>query len=470
MINALREELSKLELEQAKSNIERIISSYRHIWDIYTELLQNSTDAVIDEFGDENLSKGIIKLEINTQDRELVITDNGVGIQESDLSKILVTGKSLKRERDSGKFGFMGYGFTFVAFQTQYLKIESTHQGIRSSRTYKDLYKFVFDEGDIPNSEEEKLGSVSQETSESNGTKIELVFPGNFPDETVEQALLATFRVASKDETILAVLRTRTSVGLLDPIFKSGQSFKFYLVIDSRNVNVEPHYLTIREIAKKVLLNETSFYSLSQYEILVSATETLPRITQEQARKTVLLDLVLDDLQIGERNPLNVRVLISATSKSLINQYNEGLQFDHENSDYAVEHGVWLAINGMPTSICLDPFDHSTYLPYTVIVDVKDKSLRKELDAGRKGISDYRRKQIAEKTLEILRQNKFITYRRYIIGGSGAGSRISNPLYEPKRMLLDKLRDEKTYIESGLNHNASSNLKCNTLAQSRCRH
>lgn len=49
--NLLKEELSKQQTSQIRSNIERIISSYRHVWDIYTELLQNSADAIIEKFG-----------------------------------------------------------------------------------------------------------------------------------------------------------------------------------------------------------------------------------------------------------------------------------------------------------------------------------------------------------------------------------------------------------------------------------
>ena len=96
MSNILKEELSRQEDCQIRSNIERIISSYRHVWDIYTELLQNSADAILEKYG-EHIDQGIIQLEINTDSREIIIYDNGIGIDEQEISKILVTGKSLKR-------------------------------------------------------------------------------------------------------------------------------------------------------------------------------------------------------------------------------------------------------------------------------------------------------------------------------------------------------------------------------------
>lgn len=447
MSNVLKEELSKQESSQIRSNIERIISSYRHIWDIYTELLQNSADAIIEQFGEENISQGKIVLEISPDERIITIIDNGVGIEESAISKILVTGKSLKRERDAGKFGFMGYGFTFVAFQSEYLQIESIKNRKKASRTYKNLYKFVYSGSDIPNSEEEDSGEQAKDVDENNGTRITLKFPLKFPEEVVEESLAATFRIAKSDKTIIAVLRTQSIVGILDTVFNAGSCFEFSLSISGRIVPVKTGYLTIREVVKSVLNSELQFYDrLTQYEKFVEGTENLPTNLKDQARKAIVLDETIDDIKIGTINPLHARIFISATSKSHINQYND--QFRNEDGisyDFALEHGLWLSICGMPIGVCLDPFEHSNYLPYTVIVDIKDMSVRKELDAGRKGISAYRMKQIAETVLEILKQRNFIKYRRYIVGGGD--SRINNPLYDPKEELT-RISNSKKWFDS----------------------
>lgn len=86
MSNTLREELGRQEDEQIRSNIKRIISSYRHVWDLYTELLQNSADALIAKFGDQAATSGRIKLIINTDAREIKVIDNGIGIPEQSIS------------------------------------------------------------------------------------------------------------------------------------------------------------------------------------------------------------------------------------------------------------------------------------------------------------------------------------------------------------------------------------------------
>lgn len=268
MQNSLKAELSRLEEEQVRSNIERIISSYRHVWDIYTELLQNSADAILEQFGEDNIDQGFIKLEIDTQQYQISITDNGIGILEDEMSKILVTGKSLKRQRNKGKFGFMGYGFTFVVFQSEYLRIESIKNNKKAVKTYKDLYKFVYSNEDIPNSEEENNGNNQDvDVDEENGTKITLKFPANFPNECVKEALAATFRIAEQETLIQAVLRTRSVVGLLDSVFGSGKSFKFELHVNNKAVELPTGYLTTKEIVKKVLKNDNMIYSIKPQAI-----------------------------------------------------------------------------------------------------------------------------------------------------------------------------------------------------------
>ena len=349
MSNILKEELSKQELGQIRSNIERIISSYRHIWDVYTELLQNSADAIIEQFGEANISKGKISLEINPNDREIIIVDNGVGIEESEISKILVTGKSLKRERNAGKFGFMGYGFTFVVFQSEYLKIESVRNGRKASRTYKELYQFVYSASDIPNSEEEDAGYQVEEVNQENGTKITIKFPKIFPDEVVEESLTATFRIAKSDESIKAVLRTQSIVGMLDLVFSSAADcFEFNLKISGRMIPIKTGYLTTREVVKSVLKSEDQFYDRpSEYEKFVEITDKLPINVKEQARKAIVLDEKIDNVEIGTRNPIHARIFISATSKSHISQFNErfrnddGISPDFELSPKGFQSSLW---------------------------------------------------------------------------------------------------------------------------------
>lgn len=450
--NTLKDELSTQREEQIKSNIERIISSYRHVWDIYCELLQNSADAIFEKFS-PHLNQGNIRLEIFTNERKVIIKDNGIGIEEQDISKILATGKSLKREKNRGKFGFMGYGFTFIAFQSSSLKIESIRNGRQASRTYNNLYKFVFENGEIPNSLEEEQNIDSQDSEEESGTTVTIIFPTEFPNETVESSLSSAFRIATNEDAIKAVIRTQTVIGYLDPVFTGSEFFNFELIVNGADLHCPTGYLTTREIVNEHLKNnEDRFYKISDYENqIIKLTNNLSRTIQDQLRKAVLLEEKIDGIQVGSRNPLNVRLLIYATSKLHINKFNDRfIDKETDSYDFEIKHGVWLAIAGMPLSVCLDQFEHSNYLPFTVIVDIKDEKIRNDLDAGRKGISSYRMKQIADKAKEILSSHNFIKYRRYVAGGS-SDSRISDPFYQPKKELEEKLKDKERF-DSNLKH------------------
>lgn len=444
MANALLEELARQEDEQIRSNIRRIISSYRHVWDIYTELLQNSADALIAKFSEESSDLGKIKLIVNTNKQEIRIIDNGIGISESSISKILVTGKSLKREAGNGRHGFMGFGFTYVAFQSCFLQISSAHNGLRASRTYKDLFKYVFDNKEIPNSEEENNGIEAIVTDDENQTEILVRFPTETGDEAVDISISAAFQIAKNPQRFAAMLRTKTIVGSLDPLFGEKPPFTFELEIDDVPLEVPVGYLSIREVVKSVVGAETQFHEMSHFMKMEAALATLPQQQKDQALKSLLIQELIENASIGARAPIVARALLIATSKFHLNTFNERLDQNDPTDGFSIEHGLWLSINGMPTGICLDAFDeHSNMLPYTVLIDILSGEVKQELDAGRKGISQYRAGQIRNFAKNCLRDRGFFTHRRYVVGA--ADSRISNPLYDPKSE-LKTLLNSKQYL------------------------
>ncbi|MFL0489238.1 ATP-binding protein [Bacillus sp. 179-I 2A5 NHS] len=450
MSNELNSNFQHINQAQIISNIERIIASYRHPWDIFTELIQNSADAIIDRFGFENISQGSINIEVHTDERKLTIIDNGIGIKEEDLSKVLVTGESIKRKEKRGKYGFMGFGLTFVAFQSCNLNITSVKDGIKASRTYKDLFASIYLEKDLPSSLEEQEGITPEPTTDENGTIITLQFPKQFPEEAVEKNLSLAFQYPKNSGLIEYILRTKSAVGLLDPIFEETKNFSLNLTIDGEDIPIENKYLTTREIIEKIVPKETRLYDIStDYNEIIKITERMPERQANEARKATLLDQKIIDIQIGTINPLSARLYISATSKENLNAYERKIGLDGNNfNDFAVSNGLWLAINGLPTGILLDAYDHASYLPFSAIVDIESNVMNKELDAGRKGITDYRAKQIRDKVKEELRKNNFIKYKSYVVG---ADTRISDPLYDPKKE-LQKTTKIKTKYDIDLNH------------------
>lgn len=437
MANQLREALGLVEENQIRSNIDRVIYSYRHVWDIFSELLQNAGDAVHEQHGPDSGLNGSVSLDVFPNQRKIVIQDNGIGLDEDEIAKILVTGKSFKRERDAGTHGFMGFGFTYVAFQTSYLRITSTHDGSKSSRTYDNLYKYIFENEDLGNSREEEQEIPPEVVDEPNGTKIECVFPNPFTNTTMEEALRELFDIATNSAALVALLRTKTLVGCLDSLFGGSQPFIFTLKVDGEEIDCPVGHLWTRDIVQEVLPNTQRAFELDSYETtIVAATETLDDLGKYTARRCDLLDLKAQTVTIGQRNPIHARLYCAATSKTHLNDYNTTHLNLNEESSFLVDNGIWLAIAGMPTGVCLDPLSHGSFLPYSCVVDISDDSIRGELDAGRKGISQYRVRQIIDFVKEYLVNRNFIRYREYV--SQGRDQRAGNPLYDPKAHLRTK--------------------------------
>lgn len=434
--------------EQVRENIKRIVMSYRNTWDIYSELFQNSIDAIIDEFGFENIDKGVISLKVNTIKREIIITDNGIGIDSKSIPNVLVLGESLKRKNNTGRFGFMGFGFTFIAFQSEYLKIESIHDGLSGSRTYTDLYKYVFLSDELPNSEEENLNILPLPSTNNNGTTITLRFPKNFPNETIENTLNSAFEIVSNSILFEYILKTKTSIGIVDNLFESKNLFTLNINVNNTPLDIKPGYMSNKEIIQ-LLYNPIHTYTLENFKQFIEHTEHLTADAKKTARKTTLIDTVVNNVTIGSTNPLTVRFYISATSKSHLNEYTKKLNYMCNPDEMEVTNGLWLSINSLPTGICLDSFDHPSYLPFTIIADVLTNDLRNELDSGRKGITQYRANQIVLKSKELLQSLGFISYREYVISAS---SRIVHPLTSPRDELQNKLNSKTLYDIPIKNH------------------
>ena len=82
-MSELQKRFSQVESEKMRESIKRVMMSYKHPWDFYSELIQNSADAIIDNFGYSEISSGTIELEIFPNERKIIIYDNGIGIKKS---------------------------------------------------------------------------------------------------------------------------------------------------------------------------------------------------------------------------------------------------------------------------------------------------------------------------------------------------------------------------------------------------
>ena len=418
----LHSQFAKVEEDERRSNIERIVTSYRHPWDIYAELLQNSIDAIFEAkqtlYPNKPEWKGKIEIVVDSEKRSLKISDNGIGIPPERISEVIVLGRSLKRENSQGgRYGFMGYGLTFVAFQSSYIKIESTYQEQKSSRSYKDLYAYVFKNEALPDAVE---NATPKNVKDSHGTTIYIDFDSAYPKlpQAMQDDLDKVFGYYVKNPKLFeCILRTRTAVGNTECFFGNKPPCDIEVIahLNGKEVEVPFKYLDLLEVLEESGIKPDRCRKLSDFEQMIGLTESDPLAEQDRKRKVpAIWYATKDPLEIGERDPkIKANFYIFVTSKTYLNSYNDNILKLKDETIEGLSNGVILSLDGMPTSIRLDNWSHSSYLPFTVIVDAQ--YLRKDLDAGRKGITSYRATQLLLKAERLIKEKKLDRYRRYVI-------------------------------------------------------
>lgn len=108
------------DFRQIRHSIKDIDDSYNNDWDLIAELCQNAVDAV--RASDEEVGK--IDLVINSNEKSIAITDNGIGIDPNDLPYLLKPFSSNKLGNDNS-IGEKGVGLTYVMFSSNYFEIVS---------------------------------------------------------------------------------------------------------------------------------------------------------------------------------------------------------------------------------------------------------------------------------------------------------------------------------------------------------
>lgn len=102
-------------IDHIRKSIKGIKDSYNNEWDILAELLQNSVDAIRRANNKENK----IDIIIDSQQRQIKVIDNGVGIQKDQLP-VLLKPFSTDKEFDNTVVGEKGVGLSFVIFSSNY--------------------------------------------------------------------------------------------------------------------------------------------------------------------------------------------------------------------------------------------------------------------------------------------------------------------------------------------------------------
>jgi hypothetical protein len=416
--------------ERVKEQIREILRAYRHSWDVYSELIQNSIDAINrrfrllndpdfylyhdfrEKFPDvepETNYVGNLRIRINVPNREIEISDNGVGIPPEKITDFLLPEGGDKK---IGKeYGFKGYGLTYVSFLSQsfYLATRVFHTSDREVYEFglDNLFDWLVNESAqaLPSQPIPDVKQAKQSLDNNFCTTIRIRLMENYATSfpavsSVDQAI----NLVNDPERIRGfeyLLRTRTAIGNTRYLFSRA-------AIVPVNVTLQVTFGDGNQIEENI---PYSFYHPKDHEEIAAANydfadyyEQYRRATFERSFRGLYHSVT--DVLIGSRRPLMSNFALAAISSTRLSNIESLLGLDQfESGDTDISYGVHLSVDGMPTGLRIDDWDtKGSYLKrYYVVVDA-DMDISNQLDPGRKGISKYTAKMISDKAIDLMNQ------------------------------------------------------------------
>lgn len=181
--------------EQLRNQLNGIIDSYSHEWDLLAELCQNAIDSI----SRQKPARGKVRIELDAPAKRLVVSDNGTGIHPDRLAHLL-SPFSTDKSRSDDQIGQKGVGVTFAIFSSNHFKIESKHTHGDRGATIANANAW------LDKTDEEplllNLDEAREHTPGTTGVTIELQLSD--PEHPI---LSLTF------DQLIFVLRTRTALG-----------------------------------------------------------------------------------------------------------------------------------------------------------------------------------------------------------------------------------------------------------------
>ena len=439
----------------ARRNIQDIVRSYHHFWDPFSELIQNSVDAINRRYrilndpyfylydiyrekndlpNDPNYT-GKILIEVWPSEKRLKVSDNGTGIQNERICKLMCPDCSDKRKGQ--EYGYKGKGLTFASFITKrfcimtkfFLSMDTYHFEVN------DLYHWLQDDSgaaDFPIYPMSEPAITDKSISDYN-TSVELELEGDYSfvsdDNPTLDNVFSMFLSERAIDCFSTLLRTKTALGNTRSLFGKNPIVPINAVLkvydDAGSVSYDKP-LDYRFFHPK----DVDLYASMSFEF----NNYVNNLTNGSERFSCLYFSTSEPKAIGERRPIMTNfhvIMISATNLSTLNEYLGFGDYDYYEpiSHAGLRPGIYLSIDGMPTGIRIDDWSKrgAELKKYYVIADC-ELSISNELDAGRKGISEGRAKLISDAAYELIETyratsnidnitpigNTFHTYSKYL--------------------------------------------------------
>jgi hypothetical protein len=404
--------LQERSVRAAKKEIDNILNSYHHYWDVLAELLQNARDAINRRQNAGNNSKGVIRLEVDVQSRSITLFDNGIGIGKSLIRDILSPGSGDKDDRHN-ELGEKGVGITFCIFSgNKFELISRGEDGKLHGGSVSDGYDWVMSDNfsECPSYDYMKDEDIPPELLEH-----DIQFGEDHYDCTsFTQIRVSHIRKLEDDvdifdktiDQLLFILQTRSILGntkkLWESTFKHEFDFHYRLrVPDSsskfQSGRLETGYPLMHELAQ----NHSSLAEVQNAFISKSTRLERRKFLKDKTVYSIL------SKKLGNNKELKVYGVMFPGNKIFDSLALNTLKLvppgssDSDEIEEIFRSGIFVSTKGMPTGIEIAPAKGGRYPAYyrrcLFIVDYDGL----KFDVGRKTINNYWKKKLRTAVAEL---------------------------------------------------------------------
>ena len=373
--------------EEYRREVVDLFRDYRHPWDILTELVQNAIDAINEN---PNIDEGRLVVRVDGEDKKLVVEDNGVGIPPENIKKVLVPNFSFNKSSKK-TYGYKGVGLSFVSHLTRKFKIESVSNKKYSKYVLENNIDWILNRE--PELHESEAGPTA--TDKDSGTVVTLTLDGDYESVRTLRSLNDFFIWATNKEVLEFVLRTKTAAGNTAKYFGKDPRKEVNVFIEVNNCGEEKidySYLSPFSSSFAKDLRYKLDESVDNRKRYTEIFQDSNRRDKDKIYRCLRKDIY--GLRVGKqkrtRTNFDLSILVCGESGVSELERDYGIR-DLDKSiinSFKMETGIYLSVDGMPTSIQLQNYTGGFTKRFFCLVDV-DMNTNDELDKGRKGISEH---------------------------------------------------------------------------------
>ncbi len=353
-----------------KKSLKDIKDSYNNYWDILTEIIQNSVDAIIRK----NTKKGNIKITFNERSKSITIYDDGIGISNNRLPRLL-TPFSTDKEAEYDSRGEKGVGLSFVIFETNYFKIKTSYidSGVTTIGLIQNAKSWVEsdDNNDI---------ILNQTTKQEKFSGTEIVLKQLASNKIFDLSI----------DQLIYILRTKTAIGDLLSLFgKKSIDISVDLIFIDKSGRQE-----CKKVPYKYFLPTENKKNCIEYDDELNDFLTNSDVNDSEKRERIKNKVIyLNSYEkVGNGTEIQYWACIVPDRKvwEEINKNKNLISFNETENEASTRFnpGITISSKGMPTAIDYplpSRLGNAAYFPNFFMIINDDAYVP---DIGRKAVMD----------------------------------------------------------------------------------